>query len=852
MAKDDECLNALITASGGKISREEAEDKLASVARSAELYRSRGMDYASAVKQAAADATTRESMAVTQARITSLKNLQKRVAVNRRIIRGVEELRGDKDVTGDHIRTSVEAMLGGINTPIEEGRASLVRDISAQQRDMGGALSNELNQRQLTRFAVRGEHDADVAREMWELSNGKDGKPGVTGNSIAADIAKTYNKYMSLARSRLNAEGAWIGDLPGYITKNEHNWEKIHAAGFDNWKTDVEKWFGNEITFAGMDKVERGAFLKNVYNSVVSGTHTGSPDFKAPAFGGPGNVAKGLSQERLLHPNDADSWYQYQQKYGTSKTLAEATLRTLTNSARQTAVMRTFGTNPQAEFDKMLSNLKTHYRDIDPEAARQFTDKYESNLRRQFDEITGNNDAPKNKLVAKIAQANQVFQQVKHLGQVLFAHGSVPVTRAFSAGYWGENGSVLRTYADFFTSLITNGHQNTPEGKELIGLLKARNDGELHDMLSKAGYGGGGPGVASSIANTHMKLTLLPYFMESQRAGHEWQFSAMLGNKMSQGFDELHPATQQILKQNGIKPADWELLRKVDPVKHEGQNFFTPDMADRIDDKGVEKIVREQGNLPKNISDKGMAAAVAKYKEDLALSLTGMAADESKRALNIPGPRTRALLYQGAKPGTVPGELWRAAMQFKQWPTELILNSFGRAINDNPTTGAKALGLFHLTAGLTVAGYLRMALREATNGNHPPDLSKPETILQAAQEGGAVTMLGDMFAGMLHQHDYGRAIASLGGPTAGDVYDVGKVAWDAAHGKKVKGEASDLAMHQIPFVNLFYTKLLTNYFFLWGLHDMIHPGWSQRYEAAVQKETGQKPYLGPSQAVGVR
>lgn len=804
MAIDDRCLQSLIRSG---IDKDEAEDHLADVQKRMVDYKRQGMNDADAIAKATKDALAEESIIAQRQRFNSLMNLQKRMDTWNGVSQAIQNLKAMRKgavTTASDMYEAIRSILVGVNRPIPYGRVSLDADMERSKANILGGFLKEIGETKLSRLAYSGKYDEDIVKELA----GKNSK-----NAQAKQLADIYKRYGDMSKNAVNSEGAWIGDLKDYIAKNEHDWEKIDKAGYNNWKSDALKWLDHDKTFAGMDKPRIEQFLQNTYNALVSGEFFvgGKIGMKDPAFQGPGNIAKGLSKERVLHFTD-EGWYQYQQKYGTSNSLAQSIQNTINRGARDSSLMHWFGTNPEAEFRDLLTRTQQEFSAEAPDEVREFQDKYKSKLQNRFDQLSGRGDMPGNQLTSSIGSAVRAFENITKLGFVPFAHLNIPVTRALNAHHWGD--SVLGAIGDSFKSMLTSGHSNTEEGRELLDLIGARNNGFISHIAGA--YNEGLSGLSASLSNLEMKMTGIQYTMNANRRGDEWMLSRFLGRNLDKSWEELNPHTAQTLKTYGIMQRDWEALHGVkDPTMFEGSKFLTPDMARR---------------LP------------AGEDAQLERTLSSMFGDSSRRAMNIPGSEVKALLYRDLPFG---GALGRAVMQFKQWPTELMLNAFGRVIYDNPTTQQKMLGTFTLAAGLTVAGYMRLALGNVARGQLPPDLSKPSTILESAQAGGAGMVMADTFSSFIRQHQYDEAVASLAGPASKDVYDLGKIGFNALHGQDQWQQLEEYGLKHIPFQNLWYLNLLTNYNFLWALHEQVHPGWSNRYENYIEQDTGNKPFLGP-------
>jgi hypothetical protein len=819
MARDDRCLETLRKAG---FNPDEAEDHLASVQRYMADYKAKGLSDEQAIAQGIKDTLAEQSSIAQRQRLNALMNLQKRGNLWDRVSGFLDDVKKGEHPTATDMFNSIRSVLVGGYEKVKNAKLSLESDVQDIWRKNLGGFSKAMEESKLFKVAQDGTYDKDIAKEI--------SKPGSTGNKQAEALAKIFRNYVELAKNGVNNEGAWIGDLKDFILRNEHDWEKISKSGYDGWKADIFKTINEDKTFAGMDKPRIEQFLKNTYNALVSGEFFvgGKVGMKDPAFTGPGNVAKKLSKERVLHFND-DGWYDYQQKYGSSSTLMQSVMNTIVRGAKDEGLMRWFGTNPEAEFQNLLTRMQQTFSKDVPEEVRKFQQEqteggtlpnYKQRLQNRFNEVSGRGDMPANKLATKIGVALRTYQVISKLGMVPFAHANVPVTRGLAAHSFGD--SAFSQLGDSIKALFDRGKAGDPETKQILDLIGARNSGFISHIMSN--FHEGITGKSAAISNLMMKMTGIHYVINSNRTSSEFGLSHFLGSNLEKDFDKLPDLTGKELQTYGIMKEDWESLRNAeDPHMLEGGKYLTPDLARRTD-------------------------LTPAKQADLERRLSMMFADYSRRALNIPGAETRSLLFRDLP---FRGPLSKSLVQFKQWPVELMINAYGRTVFDNPTTKQKMMGAFALGAGLTSAGYIRIALSAASKGNPIPDPSDYRTILESAQAGGAATVMADTFSSLFRQHDYGKAVAGLFGPTASDLYGLGEIGFNAAQGKKNQvGALETYGLKHIPLENLWYTQLLTNYLFMWNLHEQVQPGWSERYENYIQQDTGSKPFLGPTQRMG--
>ncbi|HEV2186936.1 MAG TPA: hypothetical protein VGR70_06995, partial [Stellaceae bacterium] len=160
----------------------------------------------------------------------------------------------------------IRAEIHGTATPIFNGRFSAEAEGKALSRRYVAGAITELDQAGLLRAARSKPMERLWGRELYELSKGEAGNPGVTKSPEALKIAKILDKYQTQARADINKAGAAIGDYSGYITATSHDPDKIRSAGLAEWKAFIKPRL-DPRTFdylAGVDGGEE-RFLDNVF-----------------------------------------------------------------------------------------------------------------------------------------------------------------------------------------------------------------------------------------------------------------------------------------------------------------------------------------------------------------------------------------------------------------------------------------------------------------------------------------------------------------------------------------------------------------------------------------------------------
>lgn len=414
-----DCVEEIRASGGGKLSDAEIEQILDSVLRKAKRTSPIGALDPDGLRIAASMLADEARKASALEKRNQLINMRNRIGRRQRIAAAGEPVLGFR------------AEIHGVNTPLEGGRFSAQAEWRARERGYVAGVTRDLQRAGLFNSVRAGALEREWTRELFELSKGGDGSPGISGSAEALTIACIFHRYQNAAKTALNRAGAAIGDYSGYITRTSHDMDKIRRAGLEPWKAAIKPLLDPE-TFdyvGGPDGKGADDFLNNVWHALVTGVHLaheGMQGFKDPAFTGPGNLAKRLSQERVLHFQDADSWLDYHRQFGRG-TVAENVLTNLQRSARATALMNHFGTNPRAEFEADLRYFAEKLRNTDPEAVLRLKG-WEPALRNRFDFLDGTANQPVNRMAAKIFAGVRTVESMAKLGLVAFTHLSVGAT----------------------------------------------------------------------------------------------------------------------------------------------------------------------------------------------------------------------------------------------------------------------------------------------------------------------------------------------------------------------------------------------------------------------------------------
>lgn len=820
------CIAEVRRASGVEMSEEQAADMFEAVAARFKTKRAKagpevpdGELFAAAAKELNAEA---QALAAIEKR-NAILNLKKRVARREFYSSAPDPVMG------------IEARLVGVNTPFEGSRLSVDAQQRALTKDYIGLFAQDLEATGTFENFRAGTLDREIARELFELTS-KDGKPGVTGDPHALAMAKAVHAAQERARVGLNKAGAWIGQYEGYITRTTHDMDRIRRAGYQEWRDYVvdrldERTFENVSAPVGGEANAREAFLRSVYDALVSGIHLGEAGyqgFKDPAFKGPANLAKKVSQGRVLHWKDANAWMDYAEKFGTGN-LSENVVRSLEHAARHTALMREFGTNPRAELDGDIQWVReTRRQELDTVDKLR---EWEKPLHNRMDELDGTAMMPRNLMLAKWSAGIRTWNGLTKLGGVLLSAVTDAPLKSSELRYQGIG--LLEAYTDGVTSLF-RGRGRSEETRAVMDDLRAGFEAMRGNIASRFDANDTTPGTLSKLANTFFKMTGLTYWTDAQRDGAMFVMARHLGRQKDAGWDALKPETRRILGVYGIDGTDWELLRAVDWKLADGRAYLTPAAAAGIENTAIAKA--------------GIATGFEDYRNALALKLHSYFADRADYAVLNPGARERAILRQGTQAGTIEGEAFRFVTQFKAFPVAAITRAWGRELYGGQGGFSKMAGIVHMMVATTLFGYAAMAAKDLAKGRAPRDPNDPKTWLAAFTQGGGAGIYGDFLLG-----DFSRTgrtvVETAAGPTISDAGGLVELWASARKGDDVAGRAFKFAIDHTPYVNLFYTRIALDYLFVYQVQEALNPGFLRRMERRIERDNNQQFILRPSDAI---
>ena len=767
-----------------------------------------GISPADAVRSAGERYARQSQMAILVARRNTALNA----------IRLRERLSYVRDTWKGREAEGLRALLTGSIEGRKGARASVAREQRVLMGQYFGQVTTELERSGHMTLFKTGQVDRQVARALWELNSDAPRLDGMPADAVA--IARIIHKGQEAARADANQAGAWIGKLRGWIVRQSHDPWKLAKLGRDRWLEGIIP----RLDWARMEAQngpikDRAKFLGETYVNLVTGVHLQSPGaVNNTGFKGPGNLAKRMSEERVLHFKSADDWFDYNEEFGFGS-VRESVFRGLKSSAENTGLMRVFGPNPEALYGRLVEKLRRDVREsADTKAIERFEKAIAPDgwLSRRMTEVTGRANQPVDQLWARRAANVRSLQSMAKLGGAVISSITDLATYGSEMSYQGRG--FLSGIAEGIGA-IGRGLPNQ-ERREMLSSMGVFFDSVLGDITRTGSLDESTGGQISRWQRQFFKWNLLSWWTETLRSSAALSMSHHLALQADTGWTALRPEMRRALELFEISEADWNVLRT---------------SAIRKDADGTAFIVPEG------------------VEPELAQKFRRYIVDRSETAVLEPDADSRAMLRQGTRPGTVIGEMARMVAQFKGFPTAYARQVLGREIygrGEKAFADGSVRGLAQLIVTTTVLGYAAMAAKDALKGRTPRDPTKKETILKAFTQSGGAGIYGDFLFGEYNR--FGQSpLETAAGPVLGTGADVTRVWARMVRGEADAGDFMRLSVDNTPFLNLFYSRIALDYLILYDMQEAIAPGTLRRMERRAQRENGQT-FLAPPSADRLR
>lgn len=654
-------------------------------------------------------------------------------------------------------------------------------------------------------------------------------------NRIADSLASVFDDV----RTTFNRNGGNVKKLDDWGMPTSHDQQKVALAGSKRWvdsiidKVNRNKYVNEDGTL--MDDIEIKELLSEAYKTISTGgaNKSLSGDTSPSPIGGRAKMANRHQESRVIHFKDGQSWLDYQREYGTYH---EAGLHQVVDNhvkrmSGEIAMMQSFGTNPKYVFDELLK------KSVDLEMVKEGNALKHGKIaaqKKRAESIYEYMDAsvqPIDNSFGNIMGGLRALMTASKLGSATLTTISDHANMKRIANMNGM--SYSRSIMPEFTKQLTSGnHQKEAISmglgiNEMIGSMMRFGDA---DMVSSATKSGRFNARMQSVASMVMKASGL----NATTAAAKRAFSLVHMHKIadmtrSKQWSELGSDDLKMLKGNGIKEEDWNLWRDLTPSKREdGEMVLTQNDFFSAPDDVIKKYLHPDRQSDKHILN-------ARY--DFAKRYMNHIFSEEGVAIIDSGARERSLTQFG-QAGTFQGELGRTLFQFKAYPMGYLMRMGGRAFAQDDIT-SQATFLLSLLAYQTIAGGMVAQLQNIANGKQPEPVFTTDFFLKSVLKGGGFSFLGDLMSAM--SDPTGRGMGDfIAGPLIGSAFKLGML-FTGLGNNIIEGKESTRGMEianaiksNIPFQNLWYTKLVIDRMLYSKMQNMIDPDYLRRTQTRME------------------
>jgi hypothetical protein len=867
------------------VKREDVQDALDEIFNRAEGYEYDGMRRDDAYDRARDEFLAQAAADYAKARRGAIMDMRLESSRHRDYDKAEKEI---SELSPRHVETAprlaMEAKISGVNLPFWRSRDSVDSRYNGYHNLWLGGFADDLRRTGMMKLFASRQLEANWVDELFQLSRGAEGKPGITKDAQALAIAKTIQKWQKNSMSTLNRLGAWIRSYTGYVTRTSHDPDLIRVAGPEKWINDTLPLLDLKRTFGTRDPAAAREALFHMWNSMKSGDHFdyGQPRDE-PLYP---NIAKRASASRELHFKDGKSWREYNEKYGAANP-TETVVAAFVTNARRAALMAEFGTKPREAYerdkawqlgklqradDALTSKLHaletalsspaadaaakakiesemTELRERIKATSGRFEDlkNWIEGLDNRFAQVDGTSKKPVNRARAQRLANWMAFQRLSKLGNIFATHFASLISKPLEARHWGV--SWEKRYASVFRGFGVGAEGS--ERRQMLDMTLALSENALGHNLQAYDAADTPAGWISRNEARFWDLTGVSRVIDRQRADLEVVFAQQLGLYRGKSFEEVGRKESRILHLFGIGPAEWKALNSVEWTEIGGRTLLYPSDAMKLNDDQVRSYIDEAHppgtGLTHTPEDIGLA------RENLALKLVTAYTDRSGYGIPAPGARIRAMLFGKHY---APGSKWNVALklfwQFKLWPADVITRAWERQIYGTIGDGAldRFGGIAEMAVGAVIFGVLAEGLRDLIKGEDP--LAKIRNhpiaaVAAGAQRSGMGSIVGDFLLGQFDRHGLSAA-ANMLGPTFGQIDDLAELlhagessapgTLSASAMKERAATALKMVKNNTPFMNLWLTHQATDAIIWHRLQEAINPGYLQRSEQRQKQLQG--------------
>ncbi len=640
-----------------------------------------------------------------------------------------------------------------------------------------------------------------------------------SGDVSASTIAQAWKRVDDMLVRRMQRAGGTIFKRQDWGLPHMHDAKRIGAVSFDEWfefivqRLDranmLDDLTGQPFTDAHLREV-----LEDVYETLRT---NGLSKLSPGGTRGGRKLANRHQDARFLTFKNADSWFEYNEKFGTGGDIFELLTGHMDQMAREIAILENLGPNPDATIRWMSDNI----RKFDAEAG---ADRKRSSVRdtagaraveKLYDILNGRTNAP---ATAWWAEANQFTRNILTSAQLGGAFLSATTDVNFARLTTGFNGlNAVRqqqTLLKQFFSGVTG-----KEAQRLAARLQLGAEQWSGTAIGQQRFLGEvtGPRTSRLIADTVMRGSLLTPWTYAGRHSFKQEVLMSVADNIGKSFNDLEETFRRGLERYGVDSTAWNNIRREGNFLTEsGQTYFDP-----------------------------QAAARNGFSED-ANKILQFAFTEAEYAVPSASSLTQLALTGGTQSGTFWGEMIRNVGLYKSFPLTVLMTHMARGtVYAGVQPASKSRYMIDLIISTTIFGGLVVQMKQIAGGKDPIEVLNwdhgPEFLAAAMLQGGGLGIFGDFLFADQNRFGHGP-LQTLAGPVLGSlVPDITKLTignlQELAYGEdtQIGRDLTQFANRYTPASSLWYGKLGIERLLFDRLQDIVDPNADQSFRRKMQR-----------------
>jgi hypothetical protein len=622
--------------------------------------------------------------------------------------------------------------------------------------------------------------------------------------------------------------GGIMGRLTNYFPQS-HNPVLVGRVSFQEWldfitpKLDMSRMVDG-VTGLPLNRAEFLEAMEAVYNGIRTNGLDEVAELAAKGGQrfGKGALATKRNLSRFLHFKDADSFLQYNAKFGTGEAgLFDAMMGHISTMTRDIAILQEMGPKPEATIARM--QLGSMADGAWPQAKQT--------LQGMYDTLAGRNGYS-----GELPGWYRATSNLQHwLRSSLL--GGAPVSAlsdTFYAGFTARmNGlPVSRVIAEYGKLINPASDADRRIARRIAFVAGASNGSSIAQARFADDLGHGGTFAwLSNFTNRASGLAAMTDAVRQSIVLSTQGFFAE-ARALNMAFAELDPNMKAALKRWGMDENDYKIIIGSNPHAEEGGADFI---------------------RPEDVAQRAPETA-RKYE----MWLTDMAQTASNEPRLLTRAITTGAVFGEARQGTGLRATASSVMMFKSFGITVVLNHLLPSLRHAASAqGADRLTrLLPMLIGTTVMGALAIQAKDVLYGKTTRTMDDPKFWMAAMTQGGGFGIFGDFLFSDSSRFNQNWQTTLLG-PVFGFANDGFRVfqgnfskALEEDEETKFMADFSQFASRYIPAVKLWYTRLLLERTVLDQVQRMADPLYDtrmSRIESKMMREKEQEFWWAPGE-----